>query len=226
MSRSLEERLSDSEQRYRLLADNLVDVIWVINTDDMAYEYVSPSVEALLGYTGEEVRGSHLRESLTRDSYHHVMELFNIHLQRHRRGLAPTTVKLEAEMLRKGGGTVWTEVATRFFKDDDGPLRLIGITRDITERRNLELQRETLIEELREALAERDKLLRENRVLRGLLPICAQCKRIRDEQGHWRDLERFVAERTEAKFTHTICPDCRETLYPEIKARTPKEPNK
>ena len=56
-------------------------------------------------------------------------------------------------------------------------------------------------------------------VLKGLLPICANCKNIRDEGGHWNSLETYIGSRSEASFTHSICPKCIETLYPGL---TPK----
>ena len=56
-------------------------------------------------------------------------------------------------------------------------------------------------------------------MLSGLLPICAQCKRIRDEQGDWHQVESYISTRSEAKFSHGICPQCLRQLYPEISAR-------
>ncbi len=56
----------------------------------------------------------------------------------------------------------------------------------------------------------------EIRVLRGILPICAGCKKIRDDQGYWTQLESYIRDHTEAEFTHGICPACEERLYPEI----------
>lgn len=55
------------------------------------------------------------------------------------------------------------------------------------------------------------------RVLRGLLPICASCKKIRDDRGYWHQVEAYIHERTDADFSHGICPDCRERLYPECR---------
>lgn len=63
---------------------------------------------------------------------------------------------------------------------------------------------------------ERDHALAEVRTLRGLLPICAACKRIRDEEGQWENLEHYVSERTEASFTHSLCPPCAARLYPDL----------
>ncbi len=67
---------------------------------------------------------------------------------------------------------------------------------------------------------ERDKLIRELqdamaniKILRGLLPICASCKKIRDDKGYWNQLETYILKHSEAEFTHGICPDCMQKLY-------------
>lgn len=56
----------------------------------------------------------------------------------------------------------------------------------------------------------------ELRVLKGLLPICSFCKKIRDERGGWRQLETYIADRSAARFSHTFCPDCGRRHYPEL----------
>jgi two-component system CheB/CheR fusion protein len=61
------------------------------------------------------------------------------------------------------------------------------------------------------------KALDDIRVLRGILPICMNCKRIRDDQGRWNPVESYVRERTEADFSHGFCPECMKKLYPGIK---------
>jgi hypothetical protein len=58
---------------------------------------------------------------------------------------------------------------------------------------------------------------RELRVLQGLLPICAACKKIRNEEDQWESLERYISHRSEAKFTHSLCPECFERYHSEIK---------
>ncbi len=75
------------------------------------------------------------------------------------------------------------------------------ICRDITERKERDHEREHLIAELQEALAS-------VKTLGGLLPICANCKKIRDDEGYWSQVEQYIAKHTDAKFTHGICPDC------------------
>ena len=72
-----------------------------------------------------------------------------------------------------------------------------------------EKEREKLIDRLEQALDEVKRLS-------GLLPICASCKRIRDDQGGWQQIEDYIAEHSEADFSHGICPECAHRLYPEV----------
>ena len=90
-----------------------------------------------------------------------------------------------------------------------GEQLLYTIVYDITERNTKEREREELIEKL-------EKALNEIRQLQGIIPICASCKKIRDEKGAWNQLEAYISEHSEAEFSHGICPDCAARLYPEL----------
>ena len=83
----------------------------------------------------------------------------------------------------------------------------------------LGLQRKMTEEKREKALLDRERALEEARVLRGLLPICSSCKRIRDDQGYWTQLEQYISAHSDADFTHGICPECIEKLYPEVYCR-------
>ncbi len=91
--------------------------------------------------------------------------------------------------------------ADYLVKDQLGALLLERSIRYAIERRREEVEREKLIVELRETLAEL-------KTLSGLLPICAGCKKIRDDEGYWHQVEVYVEERSEAQFSHSFCPDC------------------
>jgi len=81
-------------------------------------------------------------------------------------------------------------------------------------RNKLELENNySKMESLNKELQDR---LNEIKTLSGLLPICAHCKKIRDDEGYWQQLEGFISHHTEAKFSHGICPDCREKYFPEV----------
>ncbi|HWB58563.1 MAG TPA: hypothetical protein VG733_03685, partial [Chthoniobacteraceae bacterium] len=64
---------------------------------------------------------------------------------------------------------------------------------------------------------ELDTALANVQQLRGLLPICSSCKKIRDQKGAWSEVESYIQRHTDALFTHSICPDCVKTLYPDMK---------
>lgn len=78
---------------------------------------------------------------------------------------------------------------------------------DCRKARELELAKRT--EELEHAL-------REVKTLRGFIPICASCKKVRNDQGYWQGVERYLRDHSEAEFTHDICPDCIQKLYPGL----------
>lgn len=83
---------------------------------------------------------------------------------------------------------------------------IIGMEKTIA-RQNVE--REELIKELQDALSN-------VKTLRGLLPICASCKKIRDDNGYWSQIESYFSKYSDIMFSHGICPDCAERLYPDI----------
>ena len=86
---------------------------------------------------------------------------------------------------------------------------VVCISKDITERKKSEQERESLIAGLKEALAK-------IRTLSGMFPICASCKKIRNDQGYWMQIEHYLSEHSEAEFSHGICPECAKKLYPGI----------
>ena len=84
--------------------------------------------------------------------------------------------------------------------------------RDITARKRAEEDRERLIVELKDALSK-------VRALRGMLPICSSCKKIRNDEGYWEQVETYIGDHSEAEFTHGICPDCSKKLYPQYREK-------
>jgi hypothetical protein len=88
-------------------------------------------------------------------------------------------------------------------------LLLLKENRVISERKQAEQKRESLISELQKALSE-------VKTLSGLLPFCASCKKVRDDKGYWRQVETYIHQHTNAKVSHGICPDCAKKLYGEF----------
>ncbi len=103
-------------------------------------------------------------------------------------------------------GRYYAGKASRLYDAQGNVVGAIEIIRDITASKRTEQERERLITELREAL---DMV----HTLSGFLPICSNCKKIRDDQGYWNQLEAYISRHSDAKFSHGICPDCAQKLY-------------
>jgi PAS domain S-box-containing protein len=138
-----EEALRASETRYRLLAENVRDVIWAMDMD-LRFTYVSPSVQYLGDRTAEEVMSMSLGQLLTLSSQELAMGVFAEEL-----AIANTTPQdpgrsrtLEVEFIRRDGSTIWAELRMSFMRDSAGrPVGILGVMRDITERKKAEEER-------------------------------------------------------------------------------------
>ncbi|MHB8836493.1 MAG: PAS domain S-box protein [Candidatus Methylomirabilia bacterium] len=109
---------------------------------------------------------------------------------------------------KKNGEFLELETSSRILEGDDGAfLGIEGVLRDVTQRVKAEAERELILAQLQEAAAN-------VKTLSGLLPICAGCKKIRDDQGSWSQVETYIRKHSEAKFTHGLCPDCQKVYFP------------
>ncbi len=113
------------------------------------------------------------------------------------------------EQLRTKSGEVRTGLISAGIITINNEKHVLSSIVDITERKRVEEERNRLISELQNAVSQ-------IKTLSGLLPICASCKKIRDDKGYWQQIEHYVREHSNAEFTHSICPACARVLYPEI----------
>lgn len=136
------EALKASEERYRLLADNMTDNLWTFDLQTMRYSYLSPSVYGIIGFTPEEAIEFSLEEIMTPSSYEVVSNVLAEELLEASRHYDPSRSRtLEVELYHKNGSTVWTEASVRFVYDSEKqPLALLGVTRDISKRKRLQEQ--------------------------------------------------------------------------------------
>ena len=98
--------------------------------------------------------------------------------------------------------------AKPLFDENKELLGIIEYFQDITELKRIENIKTNLIENL-------ESSLKEVNLLSGFIPICASCKKIRNDKGFWDQIEKYITEHSQAKFSHGICPDCAQKLYPE-----------
>ncbi|MFW2373858.1 MAG: PAS domain-containing protein [Gammaproteobacteria bacterium] len=116
--------------------------------------------------------------------------------------------KMEYRMLTRDGGYKWIlDHAKIVQRDDHGrALRMSGTHIDISDRKQMEHERDELIKSLQEAL-------NEIKTLKGIIPICSYCHSIRDDKGAWSRIEAYISRHSDAEFSHGICPEC------EVKVR-------
>jgi len=148
-----DEMLKESEKKYRLLADNVSDVIFVLDMN-LNYTYISPSIKNLRGYEPEELLNQPSMETLMPSSLNPaiwtVAELFDLE-KSEQIGMNRSRL-LQLELKRKDGTGVWTEVRLSFIRDENQQLAgVLGVTRDITERKRADEELKQTHESLKKA---------------------------------------------------------------------------
>ena len=159
-------------------------------------EYVNPKFTQMTGYTREEVVGKNPRilksGEKPPEEYRQLWECL----------AAGREWQGEFHNRKKNGELFWEFARISPIVGPGGTSQhLIAVKEDITGRKLADAERERLIAELQAALAD-------VKTLSGIIPICASCKRIRDDQGYWNQVEKYVQDRSLAKFSHGICPEC------------------
>jgi len=120
------------------------------------------------------------------------------------------TYQMEKRYFHKAGNVIWAMLSVSLVRGGEGkPLYFVSQILDMTERYLAQQERERLITELQAALAE-------VRTLRGIVPICMHCKKIRDDKGFWQQVESYVEKHSHAQFSHGLCVECLKTHYPDI----------
>ena len=133
-----DEELKENEKKYRLLADNIQDVIFVLDMN-LSFIYVSPSVKRLMGYEQEELLKLQASELMTPSSWDLATTKLSKEIKKYEQGEINTLQVFQLEIRRKDGTTVWTEVKFSFIRDEmRQPVGVIGVSRDITERKLME----------------------------------------------------------------------------------------
>ena len=190
----LENRIQESEERYRNLFTNCYAPMLLIDPESGQIMDANGAACSYYGHDRTRLIGMLITE-INLDLPDQIFE---------------EMARAKAE--RRNHFYFWHRLASGEIRPVEvysGPITLNGsnylysIIHDISERRKAEDEKERLILELRDALGR-------IKTLSGLLPICASCKKIRDDHGYWTQIESYIEERSDAEFTHGICPECKE----------------
>lgn len=146
--RSLERKLAKEEEKYRHLAEQMADIVWAWDLERKKYTYVSPSIERILGFTPEEVLRNDLSVHLP-DSGRERIKQWLIDAER-KGGLRPGEV-LECQQRHKDGRLIWTEMSVSIIYNNNRPVSILGVTRDITKRKEEEARHALLLKAIEQA---------------------------------------------------------------------------
>ena len=196
----IENALRESEEKYRFLVEKINEAIIIVQ--DSRYVFCNKRTAEILGVSTDEIIGKPFLDYVFEEDREFIKEQHQERL----RGM--TVPNYDIRLNTATGKTAWVFISGTmiYYK---GRLASLGLMTDITDRKIAEEEREKLIVELQEALSN-------VKVLSGLLPICASCKKIRNDKGYWEQIEMYVKDHSDADFSHGICPDCAKKLYPDF----------
>jgi PAS domain S-box-containing protein len=200
----MEQRLKESEERYRSFVQNFQGIAFR-GEIDFSPLFFHGAVEEITGFTEAElVAGQPSWAQMIHPADRPAIFESGEKLQQ----AQSYSMEREYRIVRKDGEIRWIHEFIQNICDDKGQaVGVQGAVYDITERKRADEERERLLRELQDALAK-------VKTLSGLLPICASCKKIRDDRGYWTQVEVYIRDHSEARFSHGICPDCAAQLYP------------
>jgi len=202
IDRDITERKKVEEQLRKLSRAVEQSPASIIITDTRGdIEYVNPRFCELTGYSREEAIGRNPR----------ILKSGDMPVEGYKR-LWDTIAsgqewRGEFHNRKKNGEPYWEFASISPIRDADGNVtHYLAVKEDVTERKRVEEERLKLLYELQQALAK-------VKTLSGLLPICAWCKKVRDDEGYWKQIESYVEAHSDAEFTHGICPDCAQKMH-------------
>jgi PAS domain S-box-containing protein len=199
-----EEALRRSEEKFRLLVENSHDIIYSLTADGV-FIFVSPAWTTLLGHPVNQVTGMSFQKFVHPDDIPGCMVFLHAVIETGQRQEG-----IEYRVKHIDGSWYWHTSSAVPLKDESGAIiGFYGIAKDISERKKRE-------EDMKELISKLQKALEEIKTLKGIVPICSNCKKIRDDKGYWEQVEAYVSRHTEAQFSHGICPECAKKLYPEF----------
>ena len=209
-----ERALRESEERLRLAIQGAEDGVWDWDCET-GHTIFSDRWAGMLGYAVTELRPHY--ETWRALVHPEDLPAVEAALRRHLRGDADH-YEAEHRLRTRTGAWRWVLARGKVVARGAGgrALRVAGTHKDIEADKQADAERERLIAELKAAL--------ENvKTLSGLLPICGTCKKIRDDKGYWQRIEAYVSERSDAQFSHGLCPTCAERMKVELSERYPRK---
>ena len=197
-----EKELLESEEKFRNIVEISLAGIYIIQAG--IFMYVNKKFSEIFGYSVEEcLNNMHFRQTV------HPNDLDSVREQISQRLTGKIdSVNYTFRGIKKDGEIIQVEIFGSTIQLAGKP-SVSGSILDITERKQVEKERDKLIADLQ-------KTLSEVKTLRGFLPICSHCKKIRDDKGYWNQIESYIQKYSDTEFSHSICPECAKKFYPDL----------
>ncbi len=203
--KDIERQLRESEERYRSVIDTAIESIITVDSRGNIASW-NRAAETMFGYSADEVVDKPFTFILTKQLKKDLKNEMNRILSTGKSNIIGKTIEYYG--IRKDGSEFPMEFCLTTWKTKEGIFFTI-IVRDIAKRKRIEDEKEKLILELQESLTK-------IKALKGVLPICVFCKKIRNDNGHWQQIEVYIRDHSEVKFTHGLCPECAKEFYSEF----------
>jgi two-component system cell cycle sensor histidine kinase/response regulator CckA len=206
-SRRARARAEAAMQFLAAIVESTDDAIYGMTPEGIIVSW-NEAAEHIFGYRADKIVGCSVSILYPVD----LRDELETSMERVRRGerISPH----ETMRVHKEGRCIPVSMTISPVKDNGGKIiGASGIARDITKRKHEEEERAKLIQKLTDTL-------KEVKTLTGLLPICASCKRIRDDRGYWQQVETYISVHSDAIFTHGICPECLKKAKEGLEAKT------
>jgi len=194
--KKITEKLRQSEERFRRIFED-GPLGMVISDQHYSVLKVNKALAEMLGYSEQELSERNIEDMTYPEDVEKSVKLSRQVLK----GKIPL-FSMEKRYVKKSGEILWVNLTATTIRDGEGNvLYAMGMVDDISKRKVAEQEKELLISQLQDALAN-------IKTLKGLIPICAWCKKIRDDKGYWKKVETYIEEHSDASFTAGICPKC------------------
>ena len=199
-----EEALRESERNMSAVLNNTQDAVVRIDKN-FRHIFANPALYAATGLSPEQYLGKTNKELGMPEELRVFWREKHEKVYRNRK---PEIFVFSFPTVNKGERVFQAAVCPEFNANNEVET-IISFMRDITEIKKAESEKNTVIDKLEKALAE-------IKTLRGFIPSCSNCKNIRDDEGYWQQIEKYIQERSSAQFSHSICPKCVKELYPDF----------
>jgi PAS domain S-box-containing protein len=199
--KKVEKDLTESENRFKSILNNTNAVIYVKDINGK-YLFVNKRYEELFHVSLNEVKGK-------TDYDFHTMEFADKFTENDKKVLEfESSIEFEEEACHDDGVHNYISLKFPLFNNTGNIYSVCGISTDITLRKCAEFEKEKVIAELKAALTKVKQLS-------GLIPMCSVCRRMRDDHGYWRAVDKYIEEHSNIKFTEGMCPECYSHYHEE-----------